>query len=198
MRLNELGWRLNYFQPPFLMKNLKQVATKTIYKNKWVTVREDTVEDLQGKQRQYSVLQAPGGVGIICINDRDEILLERQYRYTIDQVSVEIPEGAVDPPEDFLTAARRELLEETGYANGDWQDLGVLHEWNGSSDCPCQLYLVRNPEKVAEPKLDDDEYLESFWLPIDAGVEMVEENKVTDAISCVAILRAARFIRKFA
>lgn len=176
------------------MKNLKHIASKIIYHNKWLTLREDTVEDLKGKQRPYSVLKSPGGVGIVCINNRQEILLERQYRYTIDQMSIEIPEGAVDPPEDFLSAAQRELLEETGYAQGTWHDLGTLHEWNGSSDCPCQLYLVENPEKIAEPQLDEHEQLESFWLPIQEAVRLVEENTITDVISCVGILRAARFI----
>ena len=107
------------------------------------------------------------------------VLLERQFRYPLDKVFIEYPAGKIDPGEDHLACAKRELQEETGYTATDWHFLCTIHNAIAYSDEHLELYLARG--LTAGPaRLDDGEFLETFRATLPEMLEMVRYGGVTD------------------
>ena len=127
--------------------------------------------------REY--IRHPGAVVILPLFDDGSVLLERQFRYPLDQVFVEFPAGKIDAGEDTLACAKRELQEETGYVARDWQFVCTIHNAIAYSDEHLEIYLARGLE-AGERKLDDGEFLDIFKAPLPELLEMVRQGKVTD------------------
>jgi 8-oxo-dGTP pyrophosphatase MutT (NUDIX family) len=137
----------------------------------WETVREGAVEPrrimaFQEVERRsprtervgtYEVLRLQPWVNVVALTQEDEIVLVEQYRHGIDAITLEIPGGLVDPGEDPMLAAARELLEETGYAGGEPELLGRVYPNPAIQDNVCSSYLVRDARPVAPPQLDPGE-----------------------------------------
>lgn len=127
--------------------------------------------------REY--IRHPGAVVILPMLDDGRILLERQFRYPLNRVFIEFPAGKIDPGEDHLACARRELQEETGYTATDWQFVTTIHNAIAYSDEHLELYLARG--MTAGPrKLDDHEFLETFSATIAELLDMVRGGQITD------------------
>src|SRR5258706_8129568 len=109
--------------------------------------------------REY--IRHPGAVAIVPLFDDGRVLLERQFRYPHRREFIEIPAGKVDPGEPHLGTAKRELLEETGYAAAEWTRLGVIHTAIAYTDEAIELYLAKKLT-LGERKLDAGEFLEVF------------------------------------
>ena len=110
----------------------KTVATRVVYANPWLRLREDTVIQPSGQEGIYGVVEMRPSVGIVALNEAEEVALVTQWRYHLGRLSVEIPTGgseASDP--DVLAAARRELREETGLTASRWRELGFVDNSNG-------------------------------------------------------------------
>ncbi|MDO8438801.1 MAG: NUDIX hydrolase [Telluria sp.] len=127
--------------------------------------------------REY--IRHPGAVVILPMLDDGRILLERQFRYPLNRVFIEFPAGKIDPGEDHLACAMRELQEETGYTATDWQFVTTIHNAIAYSDEHLELYLARG--MTAGPrKLDDHEFLETFNATIAELLDMVRSGQITD------------------
>lgn len=127
--------------------------------------------------REY--IRHPGAVVILPMLDDGRILLERQFRYPLNRVFIEFPAGKIDPGEDHLACAMRELQEETGYTATDWQFVTTIHNAIAYSDEHLELYLARG--MTAGPrKLDDHEFLETFSATIAELLGMVRSGQITD------------------
>jgi len=118
-------------------------------------------------------------VVILPLFDDGSVLLERQFRYPLDQVFIEYPAGKIDPGEDPLECAKRELQEETGYTASDWQFVCTIHNAIAYSDEHLELYLARGLT-AGEAKLDDGEFLETFRASVPEMLEMIRNGQVTD------------------
>ena len=115
-------------------------------------------------------------MAIVALFDDGSVLLERQFRYPHRREFIEIPAGKLEPGEPHLDTAKRELVEETGYAAEDWRDLGVIHTAIAYTDEAIQLYLARNLSR-SERKLDQGEFLETLVRPFDEALRMIRDGE---------------------
>lgn len=151
--------------------------------------------EVKGKIRDYYYLPHPGAVAIIPRQD-DRIVLICQFRPSIDQSIWEVPAGTLEPNEDPLECARRELAEETGYQAARIEKLGAFYVAPGYSAEYLHLYLAE--ELIpGEPSLDDGEQIEEIaWFTLDQARRMVDAGELVDAKSIIAVqtllLRTAR------
>ena len=172
----------------------KQTASEDIFDGIILHVKRDTVELPNGNTSIREVIRHIGAVCVIPVNENNEVIVERQYRYPLDRVILEIPAGKLDAPdEDRLSAIQRELREETGYTADEWIPLGDFHPAPAYSDEYISMYLARKLHKGTQD-LDADEFLDVYSVPLSELVEDVMAGKISDAKTQVCILKAARLL----
>ncbi len=164
----------------------QRVEREAIYDGRMLHVRRDTVRLPDGATATREHVEHPGAVAIIGLLDSGELVFERQYRYPLEREFYELPAGKIDPGELPLDSAKRELLEETGYAAHEWHHLGVIHPVISYSNERIEIFLARGLE-FRGSKLDDEEFLEVFPLSLEHAVQWIREGHITDAktISCL-------------
>jgi ADP-ribose pyrophosphatase len=138
--------------------------------------------------REYVV--HPGAVMVIPMLDTSEglrLVMERQYRYPVGQVMTEFPAGKLDPGEDPLLCAQRELLEETGYTARQWARVGVLHPVIAYSTEVIEIWFAK--ELTLGPRqLDQDEFLDVFTASPDELMAACQQGRLTDAKTLTGLL----------
>ena len=172
----------------------EQLASEVIFKGKLLEVRRDRVRlpDSGESIREYIV--HPGAVVVLALLDNGNLLFERQFRYPLRRVFLELPAGKIDPGENILATARRELLEETGHAAEVWEYLGVMHPCIGYSDERIEIFLARGLRQVGEQQLDHHEFLQVVELSPQEAREAVFRGEITDAKTVTALYWAERII----
>jgi len=171
----------------------KQVETNTVYEGIIVNVRRDIAQLQNGNRAGREVVEHPGGVGIVAVTDENKIILVRQYRYPMQLELLEIPAGKLDYGEDPYKCAVRELSEETGYSAGTMVDLGVIYPSPGFCRETLYLYLALDLKK-GEMHLDFNELLSVEQHNIDDLIEMIMENKLSDAKTIIGIMKAKAYL----
>ena len=170
----------------------RTVSSRQIYKNPWITLREDQVVQPDGNPGIYGVIEARIATGVVALTSNDEIVLVGQYRYPTECYSWEIPEGGAEIGEDPLSAIQRELAEEAGLSARTWQRLGgEVHLSNCFSAERALIFLARDLAAESRPP-DPTEVLRVAHVPFVRALEMVDNGMIVDAMSIVGILRAAR------
>jgi ADP-ribose pyrophosphatase len=149
------------------------------YEGHFLKVQRDTVRLPDGKTSKREYIRHPGAVVILPVFDDGSILLERQFRYPLNHVFIEYPAGKIDPNEDPLECAKRELQEETGYTAREWQFVCTIHNAIAYSDEHLDIFLARGLT-AGESKLDEGEFLETFKATVPEMLEWIREGKVTD------------------
>jgi ADP-ribose pyrophosphatase len=149
------------------------------YDGHFLKVQRDTVRLPDGKTSKREYIRHPGAVVILPVFDDGSILLERQFRYPLNHVFIEYPAGKIDPNEDPLECAKRELQEETGYTAREWQFVCTIHNAIAYSDEHLDIFLARGLT-AGESKLDEGEFLETFKATVPEMLEWIREGKVTD------------------
>lgn len=174
----------------------RTLASRVVYENPWIKVREDRVLRPDGEEGIYGVVDTCAATGVVALTDDDRIYMVGQWRYAFDAYSWEIPEGGAEPGEAPMDAARRELEEEAGVVAKHWEPLGTpFHLSNSISSEVGYLYLARGLEKTAM-KWDPTEQLAVKTVPFDEALHMVDDGTITDAVTIVALLRAARALSR--
>jgi len=165
----------------------KITGQKEIYDNPWLHITEYDVINPGGGTGIYGKVHFKNtAIGIIALDDERNTYLVGQFRFVLNEYSWEIPEGGCPEGEDYLEAARRELLEETGLVASDWRLILKSHLSNSVTDEYCVIFLAQNLEqKVAEP--EETEELMVKKIPFSEVSARVEEGQITDAISIMAI-----------
>ena len=172
----------------------KQLTTEEIFDGIILHVVRDTVELSNGNSTIREVIRHIGAVCVIPVTENNEVIVERQYRYPLDRVILEIPAGKLDAPdEDRLSAAQRELMEETGYTADEWTEIGDFHPAPAYSDEYITMYMARGLHK-GKQDLDEDEFLDVYTIPLSELVEDVMAGKISDAKTQVCVLKAARIL----
>lgn len=174
----------------------KTLATKPVYDNPWISVREDQVITPTGTPGIYGVVHMKGrAAGVLPIDADGRTVLVGQYRYTLDSYSWEIPEGGVPAGEEVLAGAQRELVEETGLVAASWFELANHSLSNSITDERCTCFLAWNLQQQATAP-DETEDLALRWLPLGEVVDMVLEGHIHDVVSVATLLTAEALARR--
>lgn len=169
------------------------LATRLIYTNTWMTVREDRVLRPDGREGIYGVMEARPATGVVALTDQLEVWLVGQWRYPTGNYSWEIIEGGADPGELPEEAARRELLEEAGLSARDWELLGgEVHLSNCITAERAWIYLARGLALESAPTPEATERLQLRRVPLVEALRRIDSGEIVDAVSVIGLLRAAR------
>ena len=176
-------------------KNLieKPLASKEIFDGKILHVVHDTVELPSGATAYREVIRHTGAVCVIPVTPEGNVIMERQYRYPIARVMLEIPAGKLEPGEDPLTGGLRELEEETGIIAGKMTCLGELLPAAAYCDEKITMYLATELT-YKDRHLDEDEFLDVLEIPLADLVRMVMDGEIADAKTQIAVLKADRVL----
>ena len=156
-----------------------RVSGVEAYDGYFLKVAKDQVCLPDGKPATREFIRHPGAVVILPVFDDGSVLLERQYRYPLDRVFIELPAGKIDPGEDPLACAKRELQEETGYTAQDWQFVCTIHNAIAYSDEHLDIFIARGLT-AGKSALDEGEFLDVFIATQEDFMTWVREGKVTD------------------
>ncbi|MGI4844504.1 MAG: NUDIX domain-containing protein [Janthinobacterium lividum] len=150
-----------------------------VYDGHFLKVERDRIELPDGSITQREFIRHPGAVVILPLLPDGRVLLERQFRYPNSQVFIEFPAGKIDPGEDHLACAKRELEEETGYTAATWRFVCTIHNAIAYSDEHLELFLAEDL-RAGEQRLDEGEFLETFSVTVPELLEMVRRGEITD------------------
>ena len=166
-------------------------SRRLAYENQWITVWHDVVTRPDGGPGIYGLVHfANLAAGVVVLDEGDRVLLVGQHRYTLDELSWEIPEGGVPPGEEPLTGVQRELREETGVEATGWRELARVHLSNSVSDEAAIVYAA-TAASIGEPDPEPTEQIEVRWLPFEDALAMTLDGRITDAMSVVGVQRLA-------
>jgi 8-oxo-dGTP pyrophosphatase MutT (NUDIX family) len=173
------------------IERLERRSRRVAYQNPWLTVWHDEISRPDGSDGIYGVVHFENlAVGVLVLDDQDRTVLVGQHRYTLDEVSWEIPEGGVPAGESALEGAQRELREETGLEAATWVELGRLSMSNSVTDERAVLFLatgLTHGDAAPEPT----ESLAVRWLPFSDVLAMTLDGRIHDVLTVVAVERVA-------
>ena len=158
----------------------QRIGSEEILKGSFLNAFRDTVRLPDGSQATREYIVHPGAVMMIPLLDDGRLVLERQYRYPMHRVMIEFPAGKLDPGEDPLACARRELLEETGYTAREWARAGQVHPVISYSTEFIDIWFCRGLA-LQERSLDDEEFLEVIAATPQHLMDWCRDGVVTDS-----------------
>lgn len=169
-------------------KRWTTLGSKYVINRPWLTARCDRMRLANGVViDEYYVLEYPEWVNIIAVTTEGQYVMVRQYRHGIGVTSCEICAGCCEPGEAPEDAARRELLEETGYAGGEWHKLMVTAPNATSMNNYTHCFVATGVEKVSDCHLDATEELEVFLLSEDELFELLSTDRIVQATMAVPL-----------
>jgi ADP-ribose pyrophosphatase len=172
-------------------------SSEQVFAGRVISVRKDVVTMPGDTTSQRDVIEHPGAVGIVALDDAGRVLLVTQYRHPVARRLEELPAGLLDQPgEPALEAAQRELREEAGLAAGAWDVLVDVLSSPGMSDEAIRLFLARDVHEV-EREVQEHEELDmtSQWVPLEDAVRRVLSGDIENAVAVIGVLAADRAVR---
>lgn len=161
----------------------KVLDREYIIKRPWLTARRDKVELPDGHIiEEYYVLEYPDWVNVIAITKDGQFVVEKQYRHGLGVNSIELPCGVMEKGETPLEAVQRELLEETGYGNGQWSKLMTIAPNPGSMSNLTHCFLAVGVEKISDQSLDATEELTVQLMSEDEIISLLESGQIYQAL----------------
>ena len=165
------------------------LASEEKYKGKILSVHRDTVRLSDGTEAVREVVEHSGGVGVLPVDDAGNVWLVRQFRYAFGQHLLEVPAGKLEPGEDPLHCAVRELSEETGFSAETYTDLGRLYPSPGYCHETLYIYMATGLTRGAA-HLDKGEFLDVEQYTLEEVYSMALRGEIPDAKTAMAIIRA--------
>lgn len=170
------------------------MSSKTVYTAPVFLVTSDEVIEPSGVKVRRDIIRHPGSVVVLALDEHKtepSVLLICQYRYAANQELWELPAGRIDEGEDALTAAKRELAEETGYAAAEWKLALYYYSSPGFLDETMSIFAARNL-RAGKASPEEDEFITCKLLPLTKAVQWVMSGKVRDGKAIAGILWAAQ------
>ncbi|QWD89866.1 NUDIX domain-containing protein [Polynucleobacter sp. MWH-Braz-FAM2G] len=172
----------------------RRVSGEDIYGGIFLNMKRDKVAMPDGQEAIREYLTHPGAVAILAILNDGRVILERQYRYPIAKTCIEIPAGKLDPNEEHLICAKRELEEETGYTAKKWGFIRRIHPVISYSTEFIDIYLAEDLVP-GNSHLDEEEFLDVFAAPLEQLIAWVEEGVITDVKTTISAYWLDRYRR---
>lgn len=169
------------------------LASQTVFHGRLLHVKSDQVRLPNGHEATREYILHPGAAMIIAMLDERTIVLERQYRYPLQRHFIELPAGKIDPGEEPLATAQRELREECGYIAGEWRHLTTMHPAIGYANERIELYLARGLTQVGHQR-DDDEMIEVLHVPVAEAMAWIREGRITESKAVTGLLWAEKIL----
>ena len=170
------------------------LSSEHVYSGALLQVYRDGIRLPNGKSAVREVVRHIGAVCVVALTDRNEVIIEKQFRYPFGRVLTEIPAGKLDSKdEDPLDAAKRELREETGYTADSWEYLGVYYPTVAYTDEIIHIYLARGLH-CGTQDLEEDEFLQYKKVPLSALLADIADNRIEDGKTQLGLLKAARLL----
>lgn len=165
------------------------LSTEYLYRGKIVNLRRDRVLVCGGKEQAFrEIVEHPGAVAILAFDGRQRLVLVRQYRQAAGRVLLELPAGKLEPGEEPLGCARRELLEETGCRGGEWRELLWYYSSPGFCEERIYLFLARGVTAgEAVPAEDEVEVLETSWMDLEEAQKLVYGGGIVDGKTIIGL-----------
>ena len=164
----------------------RTLESRHVFDGRILKVHVDRLVEPSGHEVEREVVRHPGSVVLLALTPSERMLFVRQYRYPVDELLLEVPAGTLEPAELIEDAARRELVEETGYHARELEKLSEFYPAPGFTDERMHLFFAWDLEP-GEPSPDDDEVLEVVELSVDEVLELQWGKEVKDAKTLVAI-----------
>ena len=179
-----------------MTKHLEEttVEAEVAWQGAFLRVRKDKARLPDGSVHGREWIVHPGAAAMLALGDDGRVLVERQYRYSMQRVYVEIPAGKIDPGETSLQTAQRELLEETGHVAREWGFLTQLHPAIGFSNEVMDVYVARGLEARADRSLDHGELLEIDWVTVGWLVDELRAGRLPDVKTHIAVMHLQRMV----
>jgi ADP-ribose pyrophosphatase len=175
----------------------KRRASRHIFESHWFNLRQDEVSLPTGEEITYTVIETPGYVIVVPLLGDGRVILERVYRYTVQETVLECPSGGLDGDTPEL-AARRELEEETGWLAGSLTPLGSFFGSNGISNDRFHVFLAEALSESGTINREPTEQIELELMPLERAVELALSGEVQDAPSALALILAQQRLREAA
>lgn len=161
----------------------KVLKSEYLFRRPWLTVRKDCVELPDGRQNpEFYVLEYPDWVNVIALTDDGKFIFERQYRHGLGKTCYEIPAGVIEPGESPMEAAKRELMEETGYGEGEWSEFMTISANPSTTDNLSHCFLAKGVKKTGSQHLDSTEDLEVVLLNEAAVRDLLINDQLKQAL----------------
>lgn len=166
----------------------KTISSETVFKGRIITLKKDIAQLPDGSRAGREFIEHPGGVCVVPITDKNEVLMVKQFRYPYKEVVLEIPAGKKDIGENPFATGKRELKEETGATASVYIDLGTLYPSPGYCGEIIWMYGAKELD-FGKANPDEDEFLEVERVPLKTAVEMIIKGEIKDAKTQAAILK---------
>lgn len=174
----------------------KSIDKKEICSIKSFKVTEEKILLPNGSEATHLTLEHPGAVVILPMLDSETVVMIKQYRHSIKKEILEFPAGTLDPKEESLVCAKRELQEEVNYKASSWRSLGTLYPAPGFCNEIQYLYLAEGLTE-AEGTLDEDEIIERCFLSLSEVLEKIKKNEIVDAKTIACFYKASLAQNKY-
>ena len=174
----------------------KTTGSEKTYQGKVFYVTRDTAELEDGKEVQRDVVHHSGGGCVVPLTEKGTVLMVKQFRYPMQQVTLEIPAGKLEAGEDPADCGRRELREEAGRTCGKYTPLGKLFPTPAYDTEVIHMYLAQELSAPEAQDLDDGEFLDVTELPLEQAVQMVMDGEIPDAKTQIALLKTYVLLQK--
>lgn len=181
-------------------KLARTLSSQTVFQGRVFSVVSDDVEELGGLRVKREVVRHPGSIVVLALNDADSrrtplLLLERQYRYPADARLWELPAGRIDPGESHLAAAKRELLEETGFTARRWRRALSFYSSPGFLDEVMHVFLATGL-KPGQAQPEYDERIQVHFLPVPGVIKMCLSGQIRDGKTLASIFWLEKNLRR--
>ena len=167
---------------PFAERTL---STRNIFQGKVISLQVDEVQLPNGEISTREIVRHPGAVAVLALKD-DKMIVVEQYRKALEKSQIEIPAGKLEPGEDPLEAAKRELEEETGFVCESLVHIGSFYTSPGFADELLHLYAAEQLRE-GEKRPDEDEFLECGAITLDEARRYIREGRISDAKTIAAV-----------
>ena len=171
----------------------RKLSSEMKFDGKLIKVTYD-IADVNGKEAWREVVHHPGASAVVAIDEDNRIIMEKQFRYALNDYLLEIPAGKLDAGEDSLVCAKRELEEETGIIASEWISLGTIATSPGFCNEVIHLYVAKGLSK-GEIHWDEDEYVEVERYTLDELLQRIKEETIKDSKTLSALLLATPYIK---